>query len=457
MLDLSSSRVIHVLGASGPGMSALARILEGMGHRVSGCDTRDSAALRNLETDGVVISVGNNVAHVRDIDAITYSSAIASSHPELLAATAAGVTSVVRGDMLAAICARRSAIGVAGTHGKTTTSAMLATILRECGYDPGFVIGGDVPGLGANAYWGSGHYLVVEADESDSTHVGLPLAGAIVTNIDVDHLDHFGSFAHLVESFSQFVSAVSGPVVLCAEDETCASLALQVQSTTFGIDTGDVRAVHVRLGHDGAEFEVQTGGETCGVRIAQRGRHNVLNALAAMAMAMQLGLSLGQAARGLASFTGVRRRFDVRGEVGGITFVDDYAHLPAEIAAVLSAVRTGRDSGSRVVAVFQPNRFQRIAQMASAYGDCFTDADLVVITDIYASGTAAIDGVTGYLIVDAVREAAPHTQIEWCEGRQELAAVVNALLRPGDVCISMGCGDIETLPDEIFGLRGETP
>ncbi len=451
--DLTSPRSVHVLGASGPGMGAIARVLARMGHHVSACDVRDTPALRGLASDGVVVSVGNAIVHLDGVEAITYSSVIPDSHPEIVAARERGAYALIRADMLAAICATRLTVAVAGTHGKTTTSAMLATILVECGQDPGYVIGGDVPALGSNAHWGSGKYLVVEADESDSTHVQLPVFGAILTSIDVDHLDNFGSFEGIVASFTQFVRGVPGPRVLCAEDAACAALAHEVGAITYGINCGDVQAVDMQLFETHCAFDVHIGNEILPATLHQRGRHNVLNALAAVTMATCLGVPASEAVSALRRFSGVSRRFEVRGEIDGIRFVDDYAHLPAEISASLAAARVGQIAASRVVAVFQPNRFHRIEQMATAYAECFTDADLVVITDIYASGTTPIAGVTGQLIVDAVRRAHPNANVEWCASRDALGAFVGNLLRSGDVCVSMGCGDIASLPDEIMTYR----
>jgi UDP-N-acetylmuramate--alanine ligase len=449
--DLSVPRRIHVLGASGPGMGAIARILARMGHRVSGCDVRDTAALRGLADDGVAVLVGNDPGHVDGVDAVTHSSVIPTTHSEIEAIRATGGAALVRADMLAAICSTRSAIGVAGTHGKTTTSALLASILVTAGVDPGWVIGGDVPTLGSNAHWGDGEFLVVEADESDSTHLRLPLAGAIVTNVDVDHLDNFGSFEGVVASFATFVEGVHGPVVLCAEDPTCAALASRTNATTFGIGVGDVQADGLCPEGLGSSFEVSVDGRTHRATIALPGRHNVLNALAALAMAVRLGVPAAVAIEGLAQFGGVSRRFDVKGDVGGVVFVDDYAHLPAEIAATLAAARVGLEPRGRLVAVFQPNRYHRIAAMAADYAGCFGDADVVVIADIYGSGTEKIPGVSGRLVADSV--AATGAVVHWCEERGALASFVDTLLRDGDVCVSMGCGDIESLPDEIMGMR----
>lgn len=454
MFDLASPRVIHVLGASGPGMGAIARILAQMGNQVSACDVRDTEGFRGLGSDGVTVFLGNAVDHVSNVEALTYSSVITPDHPEIATARQQGIATLVRADMLAAICATRQAIGVAGTHGKTTTSGLLATILVACHHDPSYVIGGEVTGLGANAHWGSGDYLVVEADESDSTHLRLPLQGAIVTNIDVDHLDNFGTFDGIVESFVQFVRGVAGPVVLCADDPGCVSIAPQVNATTYGIESGDVRARDLRLFDSYSEFSISIDGATYPATVRQAGRHNVLNALGAVTMATRVGVPAADAVAAVQQFSGVTRRFDVRGECDGIRFIDDYAHLPAEIAAALAAARLGQSR--RVVAVFQPNRFHRIAQMADSYADCFVDADLVVVTDIYASGTEPIAGVSGMRVVDAVRHAHPESRVEWCAERGDLASFVNDLLRPGDICVSMGCGDIALLPDEMLAIRQAT-
>ena len=460
LVDLSASRALHVVGAGGPGMNALAVILAEMGHRTTGSDVRESAAVQRLRDLDVRVNVPHDPHVVVGRDAVTHSSAIRADNVELAAARRAGVRVVSRATMLASVCDRAHVVAVAGTHGKTTTSALLATMLRDAGMDPGYYIGGEARSLGGNAHWGTGPF-VVEADESDSTHTELHPHATILTNVDVDHLDEHGSLEGIVASFDRYLAAVPGPRVVCADDPRAADLARRHGAITYGIapesgGTGgaDMEARNVRFAEGGARFEAYYRGSLVGeVTVSLRGRHNVLNTLAALAMALELGADAASCLRTLADFRGVERRFDTRHVVDGITLVDDYAHLPAEISAVLAAARGSTDSWSRVVAVFQPNRFNRMAVMSPEYCDAFTGADLVVVTDIYPSGTTPIAGVTGKLVVDAVRAAHPHARVEWRATRDELVDFLAGELRAGDVCISMGCGDIETLPDEVVARR----
>lgn len=443
----------HVVGAGGPGMSALARLLHGMGHRVSGCDLRESDATSRLQQDGISVMVGNDDVHVLDADYVTYSSAISSEHHELRAARSRGVQVLSRADALVMACRERPTIGVAGTHGKTTTTAMLASILIACGKDPSYLIGGETSLPGTNARWGEGDVLVVEADESDSTHLALPLRAAAVTNVDVDHLDNFGSFTEILDSFEQFVARVDGPVVVGFDDPRARTLAAAPNVTSFGIDGGEHRAVEVELRPGHVEFLVVHGSARHRVSVAQRGMHNVRNALGAIAIAHRWGVDLADACDAIRDFRGVTRRFDVRGSVNGTTFVDDYAHLPAEISATLAAARAERGKG-RVVAVFQPNRFNRMDKMSDDYRDAFVEADISLITEIYASGTKPIEGVSGLQVVEAIRKAHPGVDVRWCPSREDLIDEVAGLVRAGDVCVSMGCGDIERLPEEVMGRLG---
>jgi UDP-N-acetylmuramate--alanine ligase len=460
LVDLSATRAVHVVGAGGPGMNALAVVLREMGHRTTGSDVRESSAVQRLRDLGVHVNVPHDPHVVVGCDAVTHSSAIRADNVELAAARRAGVRVVSRATMLASVCARAHAVAVAGTHGKTTTSALLATMLRDAGMDPGYYIGGDARSLGGNAHWGAGPF-VVEADESDSTHVALHPRATILTNVDVDHLDEHGSLEGIVASFDRYLAAVPGPRVVCADDPRAADLARRHGAITYGcaIDSGgagnaDMVARNVHFAHGGATFEAHYRGTFVGeVTVSLRGRHNVLNALAALTMALELGADAASCLRTLGEFRGVERRFDTRHVVDGITLVDDYAHLPAEITAVLAAARGSTDSWSRVVAVFQPNRFNRMAVMSPEYRDAFVGADLVVVTDIYSSGTTPIAGVTGKLVVDAVRAAHPQARVEWRATRDELVEYLAGELRAGDVCISMGCGDIETLPDEVVARR----
>ena len=454
-LDLSTTRRIHVVGVGGPGMSALAIVLAQMGHRVSGSDVRETAVLANVRAAGVSVAIGHDPAVVTGCDAVTYSTAVPLDNVELRAAGELGIRLMHRSAMLAAICARAEALGVAGTHGKTTTSSLLRAAMASL--EPSFVIGGDVVDLGTGAAWTGGRHMVVEADESDGTYRTLPLRGAIVTNIDVDHLDHFGTFDDLRRDFAAFMAGVDGPVVVGWDDDSAREAALEANPrglVTYGSDAScAVRWSDVDAVGDAMSFTVHGAFGRRTLRLPLRGIHNVANACGALALATEIGVDIDDAIRGVESFGGVGRRFDVVGRADGATFVDDYAHLPREIAAVLAAARAGGE-WKRIVAVFQPNRYNRMATMAPEYADAFVDADLVVLTDIYSSGTAPIPGVTGHLVVDAVRGRHPGARVEWVADRADLARAVSLLVEPGDVCISMGCGDIEFLPREILGVRG---
>ena len=459
-IDLSSTRRIHVVGIGGPGMSAIAQVLLEMGHAVSGSDIVRSAATDRLTRMGVVVSIGHDAALVAGCDAVTFSSAIPRSNIEVAAALEEPTIALLtRAQILAAICDQRPTVAVAGTHGKTTTTSLLTHVLERAGRKPSFVIGGDVRSLETGAGWQDGDLFIVEADESDGTHLALPIHATILTNIDVDHLDRYTSFENIVSSFEEYVMKIDGPKVLCSDDIAVANLAQKYAATTYGIvSEADFRASQISFAHGASSFMVQHRIDGAYVSLGKvsvplRGQHNVLNALAAIAMAMQCGVTFDECSRALSSFGGVARRYEKRGEDGGVTFIDDYAHLPTEIAAVLKASRDETDNWKRVVAVFQPNRFNRMNVLSPQYANAFVGADLVVVTEIYASGTTPIEGVTGHLVVDAVQQAHPTATVVWQPMRKGLIDFLANELTAGDLCISMGCGDIESLPDEVIERR----
>jgi UDP-N-acetylmuramate--alanine ligase len=459
-IDLSSTRRIHVVGIGGPGMSAIAQVLLEMGHAVSGSDIVRSAATDRLTRMGVNVSIGHDAALVAGCDAVTFSSAIPRSNIEVVAALEKPTIALLtRAQMLAAICDQRPTVAVAGTHGKTTTTSLLTHVLERAGRKPSFVIGGDVRSLETGAGWQDGDLFIVEADESDGTHLALPIHATILTNIDVDHLDRYTSFENIVSSFEEYVMKIDGPKVLCSDDIAVANLAQKYAATTYGIvSEADFRASQISLAHGASSFMVQHRIDGAYVSLGKvsvplRGQHNVLNALAAIAMAMQCGVTFDECSRALSSFGGVARRYEKRGEDGGVTFIDDYAHLPTEIAAVLKASRDETDNWKRVVAVFQPNRFNRMNVLSPQYANAFVGADLVVVTEIYASGTTPIEGVTGHLVVDAVQQAHPTATVVWQPMRKGLIDFLANELTAGDLCVSMGCGDIESLPDEVIARR----
>jgi UDP-N-acetylmuramate--alanine ligase len=454
-LDLSIPHRLHVVGVGGPGMSAIAIALAEMGHDVSGSDLREHPVLERVRAAKVTVTIGHDRSLVHGVDAVTGSTAIPARNIELDEARNTGVTVLRRAGMLASMCAQAKSLAVAGTHGKTTTTSMLMLMLAEAGRRPSFVVGGDVTDVGTGAQWTGGEWLVVEADESDGTHLELPLYGTVLTNVEVDHLDHYGSFDAIVESFDAYLAQTPGPKVVCADDTVAAELASRHDTVTYGrSDAADVQAVDVRADNGAFVFGVNRHGEHLGtIELPMRGIHNVINATGAIAMALEIGVAFEDIRVSLAKFGGVARRFDVRGSHGGATFVDDYAHLPSEISAVLAATRHSGDAWRRVVAVFQPNRYNRISEIWNDYGDAFSDADIVVLTDIYASGTTPIPGVTGKLIVNAVTEADPTKRVVWLPNRVDLIDYVAREARDGDIVLSMGCGDIATLPTEVLDAR----
>lgn len=465
LFDLSRPRRVHVVGVGGPGMSAVALCLADMGNHVSGSDVREVPVMDTLRSRGVMVHIGHDPELVRGVDAVTYSTAVPLANVEIVAARDAAVEVMHRAGMLAAICARAEAIGVAGTHGKTTTSAMLLAILSKAGIDPSYIIGAEVLATGTGARWTGSTCMIIEADESDGTHAALPLHGSIITNLDLDHLDHYGTMEGLRESFREYASRIKGPIVLSGDNIETRTLAERLSSDpsvtasvmTYGSSpSSDALVVAVSDSPDGTSFRLHIQERDIEVNLPTFGLHNVHNAAAAITMASMLGVDPSTGADALGAFGGVERRFQLRGVARGSSLVDDYAHLPAEIEAALGAARQ-RFPRKKIIAVFQPNRFHRIQAMAGEYAGCFRQADHVAITDVYASGTTRIEGVTGRLVVEAVVDRGGHRSVGWCETREELIRYVSALLGEDTVCVSMGCGDIERFPDELVAhLGGES-
>lgn len=457
-VDLRTHKKIHIVGVGGPGMSAVALALAEMGHEVSGSDIVEGRTVSRLRSAGVDVTIGHDARLVEGCQAVTASPAIPSNNVEVAAAKVTNGVFTPRSGMLASICAVEPTLAVAGTHGKTTTTSLLVHIFDGAGLAPNFVVGGDIKGLDTSARWTGGAWTIVEADESDGTHLELPLHGTILTNIDVDHLDHYGDFEGIVDAFVRYLEGIEGPKVVCCDDEVIARVVSTADKRdrfiTYGSSPDALFRFHDVLAESGTtRFVIAHNGANTTVETSLRGMHNVANITAAFAMAVECGVDPVVAARAISTFSGVGRRFDIRGSIDGVTLVDDYAHLPREIDAVLTAARTSGDDWRRIVAVFQPNRFNRMSLISDEYADAFRSADVVVLTDIYASGTARIEGVTGHLVVDAVLQRHPEAELVWVEKRSDLAARVSDLLEAGDVCISMGCGDIESLPDEILSIR----
>ena len=455
-LDLAGPRLhVHLVGAGGAAMSAIASVLLAMGHRVTGTDLKDSTGLTRLRAQGADVYIGHDAAHLGDADLVAVSTAIPERNPEIQAARERGIPVLRRADMMRAIAATKRTVAVSGTHGKTTTTSMLALVMVEAGFSPSFIIGGDLNEIGTGAVWSPGELFVVEADESDGTFLELGADAVIVTNVEVDHLDHYGSLDNIKDAFRRFVQEARGPRIICADEPNAAGLAAATGATTYGMaPDADYRLVDPVVERIGARATVMRGGEALGELVLPvPGLHNLRNATGALAMAVELGADVDAGLRALARFAGVARRFQFRGEVGGVTFVDDYAHNPGKVRAVMEAVE-GKGWG-RVVAVFQPHRYSRTADLWRDFADAFPGADLLVLTDIYPAGEAPRPGVSGELLVRSVGTAHPEQRITYLPKRQEVVDFLVGELRPGDLCLTLGAGDITSYPDEVLARMRE--
>ena len=449
-LDLSRPLRIHVVGAGGAGMSAIATVLVAMGHQVSGSDLKDSSALERLRSLGVDVSVGHDASHVGGAELVAVSTAVPSRNPEVVAANDIGIPVLRRAEVLAAITATRRTVAVAGTHGKTTTSSMLALVLVEAGLRPSFIIGGDITEFGSGAAWGDGEWLVVEADESDGTFLDLDSRIGVVTSVEADHLDHYGSLAAMEAAFAQFLAGAPDARVVCADDPGAARLGRQAQAVSYGTSPdADYRMVELTTGRGGSRFAVDHAGVRLGeIRLPVPGLHNARNACGALVTALAIGAPFEAAGRALGRYGGVARRFEFRGERNGVTYVDDYAHLPGEVRAALAAARSAEFR--RVVAVFQPHRYSRTASLWQEFGDAFVDADSVLVTDVYGAGEAPRPGVNGRLVATAVSDAHPDQEVVYLPDHEGLVEYLRGHLRPGDLCLTLGAGDLTLLPDELL-------
>jgi UDP-N-acetylmuramate--alanine ligase len=355
-----------------------------------------------------------------------------------------------RSEILAAICGTRRCLAVSGTHGKTTTASMLSLILVEAGMHPSFVIGADVNEIGTNAVWDGGEWLVVEADESYGTFMALRPDLAVLTNVEPDHLDYYGTFEALRSAFSDFVRAATIGAVVCSDDADAAAIGRAHGATLVGeAADSDYLMEEVELLRSSVSFRLRGRDGVLGaLRIGVPGLHNARNGAVAAVAALRAGAPFEAAQSALARFAGVSRRFEFRGEANGVTFVDDYAHLPTEVRAALATARSG--GWSRIVAVFQPHRFSRTAALAAQFGSAFADADVLVVTDVYSAGERAVPGVSGRLVADAVAAQDPRLPVTYAPGWEELRQTVASVLRPGDLCLTLGAGDLTALPDDLL-------
>ena len=446
-------RRIHFVGIGGVGMSGIAEVLLTLGHRVSGSDMAESDATRRLTARGAVVTYGHRADVVTpDVDVVVISSAVKYSNPEVAQARALKIPVIPRAEMLAELMRLKYGIAVAGTHGKTTTTSLIAAILARAGLDPTTVIGGKVHGMGTNARLGQGELLVAEADESDGTFLMLSPVIAVVTNIDPEHLDYYGDMDRVRAAFLEFMNRVPfyGVSVLCLDSVNVRSLLPQVRKRviTYGT-TDDCEYVARDLCVIGMETmcEVVRNGEVLGtLRLRLPGRHHALNAVAAIAVAEQLGVPFETAVEALGEFGGIHRRFELCGEAGGVMVISDYGHHPTEIRATLAAAREG--FGRRLVVVFQPHRFTRTRDLFGEFLDAFDDADHLVLTDIYGAGEEPVDGLNGEVLFWALKRRG-HLEVSYVPRREDLIGELRPLLQVGDMVVVLGAGNIHGIAEEL--------
>lgn len=447
---LSERGRVHFIGIGGAGMSAIAKVLLERGVEVTGSDLKRSRAAVQLEAMGATVHVGHDAAYVSGSGVVVVSTAIRPSNPELIAAKEQRIPILSRGEALADVLSGRRSIIVAGTHGKTTTTSMIVTILHSAGLDPTYLIGAGLNDAGTNARSGAGELAVAESDESDGSFLLLKPSIAVVTNVEQDHVDHWESMDALWDAFRSFISSTdeSGSVVVPAGDPALVQLAGATGRRTILFGDEGVIADGVTQAEGRTRFELVYKGERADVALKVPGDHNVSNALAAAAACVEAGVSLSDIAAGLASYSGVERRFQLRGEAAGVTVIDDYAHHPTEVKATLAAARTG--TWDRVVAVFQPHRYSRTAAFAHDFGGSFLDADRVIVTDVYGAGEEPVPGVSGKLISDAVCAELPGRPVAYLPHRAELVAYLTNAVRAGDAVLTMGAGDVTSLGEELL-------
>jgi len=461
---------LHFVGIGGIGMSGIAEILHNLGYSVQGSDIADSANVKRLRDLGIRVSIGHAAENVADASVVVISSAVKGDNPEVIAAREKLLPVVRRAEMLGELMRLKWSIAVGGTHGKTTTTSLIAAVLEAAALDPTVINGGIINAWGTNARLGDGEWMVCEADESDGTFLKLPMAIAVVTNIDPEHLDHYGTFDELRKAFVNFVENIPfyGFAALCIDHAEVQAMIARVSDRciiTYGFSPqADVRAENMTTGANGTSFDVVISDRKTdesrtisGITLAKYGVHNVQNALAAVVIATEMGLDDDVLNRALSTFEGVKRRFTQTGVVDDITIIDDYGHHPVEIAAVLKAAR--EVTKERVIAVMQPHRFTRLRDLFEDFCTCFNDADAVIIADVYEAGEEPIEGISKNTLVEGLRERG-HRTVVALESPETLATVIDQTAMPGDYVVCLGAGSISTwanaLPDQLRVIRGYT-
>jgi UDP-N-acetylmuramate--alanine ligase len=453
-LNLNQVKKWHFVGVGGAGMSAIARVLLELGYEVSGSDLKESRFTHCLKELGAQVQIGHHPGNLAQAEAVVYSSAIPQGNVEIVEAKTRGLPLLSRAQMLALLTRDKRTVAVSGTHGKTTTTSMVATVLEKGGLEPSYIIGGDLNEIGTNAKAGEGSYFVVEADESDGSFLQLNPFIGVVTNVEAEHLDYYGTYENVKEGFKNFVEKVSeeGFIVACADQpETVELVSSDKRVITYGLnEKADWQGLSVQLEKFSSSFQVAQNGQKLSkdFHLAVPGLHNVQNALAAIAVGVELGISVDEIAEALASFKGVARRFQLKGKLGEVTLVDDYAHHPSEVVATLESARNG--DWSRIVCVFQPHRYTRTKFLGRDFGHCFQQADWLVLTEVYSAGEEPIPGVSGKLVLDAVLETCPHSRVAFLPTLNEVKDFLLTIVREGDLVLTLGAGDVTLLGDELL-------
>ena len=473
-LNPSTIGTIHFIGIGGIGMSGIAEILIAMGYHVQGSDLSEGGNVQRLRDKGVAIAIGHDADNLGDATAVVISSAVKDDNPELVAARENRLPIIRRAEMLAEIMRLRLGIAIAGTHGKTTTTSMVGTMLEVGNFDPTVVNGGIVNAYGTNVRLGSGEWIVAEADESDGTFTRLPATAAVVTNIDPEHLDHYGSFDNAKAAFRNFVNNLPfyGFAALCIDHPEVQNLIPQLQDRrviTYGFSSqADMQILNMAARGSETRFDIRVKGwledsdqdrTIDGFTLPMLGKHNVLNATAAIIVGHEMGMSDALLRQGLAAFTGVKRRFTKTGEVNGVTIIDDYGHHPVEIAAVLAAARTGvEQTGGKIHAIMQPHRYTRLHDLFDDFATCFNDADTVMIADVYEAGEKPIEGISGESLAEAVRKCG-HKDASYLADHNDLASILAGRIEPHDMIVFLGAGNITQwaydLPEKLADKIGK--
>ena len=460
--------IIHFVGIGGIGMSGIAEILHNLGYKVRGSDLSESYVTKRLREVGIPLEIGHRAENLADAEVIVVSSAVKPDNPEVVAARAKLLPVVRRAEMLAELMRLKWSVAVGGTHGKTTTTSMVAALIDAAHLDPTVINGGIINNYGTNARLGAGDWMVVEADESDGTFVKLPAVIAIVTNMDPEHLDHYGSVEAMNRAYEEFVHNIPfyGFAVLCIDHPVVQAMIPRLSDRrviTYGFSPqADVRAVNLRLDQGGSTFDVaindrfrETAREIKDVRLPMVGEHNVQNGLAAITVANEMHIGDEVIRNGFAGFGGVKRRFTKTGEANGVTVIDDYGHHPVEIAAVLKAARQA--THGKVIAVVQPHRYTRLQKLFEEFCTCFNDADIVLVADVYPAGEQPIEGVDGVALAEGLR-ARGHRHAEHLEDPKKLAKTIAPMAAPGDLIVCLGAGSItywaHALPAELAAIHG---